>query len=55
MLFRSDEKLDAAGINHKLVVGVGLNHNWPLSPIPEARAARKQIAGIVGAGAKGVR
>ena len=40
-----DEKLEAAGINHKLVVGVGLNHNWPLSPIPEARVARKQIAG----------
>lgn len=42
-----DQRLAQAGVSHSLVVGQNLNHVWPLYPIPEARRAVRDIAGIV--------
>ncbi|MBP3884358.1 MAG: alpha/beta hydrolase [Olsenella sp.] len=41
------EKLKDAGVKCDLVVGQGMNHVWPLYPIPEAKDALEQIASIV--------
>ena len=41
------EKLTAAGVNADLRVGKGLNHDWPLMPIPEADDAVREIVGLV--------
>lgn len=41
------QKLVTAGIPSDLVIGKGMNHNWPLLPIPEARKARKRIVECV--------
>ncbi|WP_077597474.1 alpha/beta hydrolase fold domain-containing protein [Olsenella urininfantis] len=42
-----DQMLELAGVSHELVVGEGLNHEWPLCPIPEARSAQRRIAELV--------
>ena len=42
------DKLAAAGVDVTLHTGRALNHDWPLMPIPEAEAAFKEIAGLVG-------
>jgi acetyl esterase/lipase len=41
------EKLKDANVKCDLVVGQGMNHVWPLYPIPEAKDALEQIASIV--------
>ncbi|MBR3273082.1 MAG: alpha/beta hydrolase [Clostridia bacterium] len=41
------DKLSAAGVDVTLRVGQGLNHDWPLMPIPEADSAFDEIAGLV--------
>lgn len=41
------EKLTNAGVDATLRVGVGLNHDWPLMPIPEADRAFAEIAEMV--------
>lgn len=43
----AQEKLTAAGVDATLRVGTGLNHDWPLMPIPEADRAFAEIAGMV--------
>ena len=40
-------RLDAAGVEATLNIGRGLNHDWPLMPIPEADAAFREIAAMV--------
>jgi acetyl esterase/lipase len=42
------DRLLAAGVDATLRVGTGLNHDWPLMPIPEADAIFEEIAGLVG-------
>jgi acetyl esterase/lipase len=39
------DKLAEAGVDVTLRVGRGLNHDWPLMPIPEAEAAFREIVG----------
>lgn len=46
-----DQRLQEAGVTHRLVLREGLGHAWPLAPIPEARGARRLIADIVRSGA----
>jgi len=41
------DRLEAAGVAADLKVGRGLNHDWPLMPIPEADAAFRTIAALV--------
>ena len=41
------EKMRAAGMNVKLIVGEGMNHVYPVYPIPEARRALQVIAEII--------
>ena len=41
------DKLKDAKVRCDLVVGQGMNHVWPLYPIPEAKDAIEQIAQIV--------
>lgn len=41
------DRLEAAGVTVDLHVGKGLNHDYPLMPIPEARRAREEIASLV--------
>jgi len=41
------DKMEAAGVGVTLNVGKGLNHDWPLMPIPEADAAFRQIVELV--------
>ena len=36
-------KLKEAGIEHKLVIGEGMNHEYPCLPVPEAAPAMKEI------------
>jgi len=42
------DRLADAGVDVTLTVGRGLNHDWPLMPIPEADSAFEAIAGLVG-------
>jgi acetyl esterase/lipase len=42
------DRLLAAGVDATLRVGTGLNHDWPLMPIPEADAAFEEIAEMTG-------
>ena len=42
------DRLLAAGVDAALRVGTGLNHDWPLMPIPEADAAFEEIAEMIG-------
>ena len=42
------DALAAAGVDVDLRVGRGLNHDWPLMPIPEADAAFDEIAEMTG-------
>lgn len=42
-ILKVSEKLRAAGVQTRLVVGRGLNHDYPLMPLPEARAAVGEI------------
>lgn len=42
-----DERLRAAGVDVDLHLGRGLNHDYPLMPIPEGRRAAEEIAGAV--------
>ena len=42
------DRLLAAGVDAALRVGTGLNHDWPLMPIPEADAAFEEIAEMTG-------
>lgn len=41
------QKLITAGVRSDMVIGQGMNHDWPLLPIPEARKARRRIAECV--------
>lgn len=41
------EKLDSAGVDAKLVVGEGMDHVYPLYPIPEADRAMKEIVRFI--------
>ena len=41
------DKLEAAGVDVTLTVGRGMNHDWPLMPLPEADAAFRDIAALV--------
>ena len=41
------DRLAAAGVDVDLRVGKGLNHDWPLMPLPEADAAFKEICALV--------
>jgi len=41
------EKLTDAGVDATLRVGTGLNHDWPLMPIPEAEEAFDEVAGLL--------
>ena len=41
------EKLIAAGVQAEIHVGRGLNHDYPLMPLPEADAAFDEIAALV--------
>ena len=41
------DRLAAAGVDVDLHVGKGLNHDWPLMPLPEADAAFKEICALV--------
>ena len=41
------EKLDSAGVDAKLVVGEGMDHVYPLYPIPEADSAMKEIVRFI--------
>lgn len=42
------EKMAAAGVAVDLHVGRGLNHDYPLMPIPEGRAAAREVVELVG-------
>lgn len=46
------DALASAGVSVTLKVGRGLNHDWPLMPIPEARRAMKEILAAVEGTAK---
>ena len=46
-ILKAHEKLCEAGVQSRLILGRGLNHDYPLMPIPEARAAVKEIIGMV--------
>ena len=41
------ERLVSAGVRSDLVIGKGMNHDWPLLPVPEARKARERIVDTV--------
>ena len=41
------DALAAAGVEVDLRVGRGLNHDWPLMPLPEAKTAFRDIAALV--------
>ena len=41
------DKLAAAGVEVTLRVGQSLNHDWPLMPLPEAKAALRHVAALV--------
>ena len=41
------DRLAAAGVEVDLRVGRGLNHDWPLMPLPEAKASFRDIAALV--------
>ena len=41
------DRLEAAGVDVALRVGHGLNHDYPLMPIPEAEAAFREIAAML--------
>jgi len=41
------DRLTAAGVQTTLHVGRGLNHDYPLMPIPEAEAAVRQVVAMV--------
>lgn len=41
------EKLNEKNIDHKLIVGKNLNHDYPLFPIPEAKNAIDMIISII--------
>ena len=41
------EKLKDAGVTCDLRVGQGMNHDWPLYPIPEAKEAISQMVQVV--------
>lgn len=43
----ASDKLLAAGVDLDLRVGRGMNHDWPLMPLPEAEAAFADICGLV--------
>ena len=47
-ILRCCDRLRAAGVEVDLHVGRGLNHDFPLMPIPEAERAFEQIAGLIG-------
>lgn len=46
-LLLTRDKLAAAGVDVTLRVGRGLNHDWPLMPLPEAETAFREIAALV--------
>ena len=43
----AQDRLLAAGVDSTLCVGRGLNHDWPLMPLPEADTAFREIAALV--------
>lgn len=43
----TQQALVAAGVDSVLKVSRGLNHDWPLMPLPEADAAFREIASLV--------
>ncbi len=50
MSLKLDKKLRDTGVDVKTIVGRGMNHVWPVYPIPEARRAKRQIAEIIKGG-----
>ena len=46
-LLRTRDALEAAGVDLDFHVGRGLNHDYPLMPIPEAEAALDEVARLV--------
>ena len=44
---RACNKLLEAGVDADLIVGRGLNHDYPLMPLPEARAAVREVVKLV--------
>lgn len=50
-IIKLSEKLREAGIQHRLHIGKGLNHVYPVFPIPEGRAAVNEIKAIITEGA----
>lgn len=41
------QKLVSEGVRSNMIIGTGMNHDWPLLPIPEARKARARIVECV--------
>lgn len=46
----TQEALSAVGVDSQLKVARGMNHDWPLMPLPEADAAFREIAALVKGG-----
>ena len=42
------DRMAAAGVDVSLHVGRGLNHDYPLMPIPEAGEAMREVVGLIG-------
>ena len=49
-LLRTRDKLEASGVELDFRVGRGLNHDYPLMPIPEADAALAEVAALIAGG-----
>ena len=47
MGLKLDKKLRKAGVDVQTIIGKGMNHVWPVQPVPEARKAKMQIAEII--------
>ena len=46
-ILRLMERFDAAGVSARLVAGRGLNHDYPLMPLPEADKAVREVIELV--------
>ena len=44
---RACNKLLEAGVDADLIVGRGLNHDYPLMPLPEARTAVREVVKLI--------
>ena len=52
MSLKLEKKLRSAGVDTETIVGRGMNHVWPVYPIPEAVKAKRQIAEIIKGGSQ---